>query len=230
MSQYELADFNKNFPAMKQAEYDSLLKSMQQYGFWAEEPVVLWRDDEDGKLKIVDGSHRYKAAQQLGIDPEFVVKEGTRAEVREWCYDKNLARRHLTDRKRAALYLQKNPRATKEEIEVNAQVGAQTAQQMRKRANEHPEDIDAVASGNPLPERAPAKMPKQPVKFELPYSQAEASWQAVTQDLGYLSHEKMVSALIKEIIRLVASGGTLTHISVHADTPIGPKAVTLKKR
>ena len=82
-------------PKMSKAERANLRKSMEENGFLAENPIVLYQG------KILDGWHRYQAAQQLGITPLFVDFKGEDAV--NYVLAENLHRRHLTDSQRSVI-------------------------------------------------------------------------------------------------------------------------------
>ena len=81
------------FPWMDDAAFAALKDDIAKNGVI--EPVVFL----DGA--ILDGRNRYLAARQLGIDYPWV--EFTGDNPLAFVLAKNLARRHLTDRQRAAL-------------------------------------------------------------------------------------------------------------------------------
>jgi ParB-like chromosome segregation protein Spo0J len=59
---------------------------------------------------ILDGHHRYKACQELGIEPNTLVKEfNDKLEEQDFVIDCNLNRRHLNDFQKAELALKSKP-------------------------------------------------------------------------------------------------------------------------
>jgi hypothetical protein len=72
-------------PDMDESEFERLKTSMEQHGFDDTTPIVVTPDGE-----IVDGHHRYRAAQAVGVEPEIVVTDDVDVEQ---AIRTNLARR-----------------------------------------------------------------------------------------------------------------------------------------
>jgi hypothetical protein len=51
------------FPALGHSEYQALKADIKSHGLRV--PIVLWRG------QVIDGSHRLKACQELGIEPVY---------------------------------------------------------------------------------------------------------------------------------------------------------------
>ncbi len=82
----EVHSLGKIFPPMDEEQYTLFLHDIRQHGV-----------RESGTLlegKILDGSNRYRAAQELGITMKWVEFDGT--DPIAFVISKNLARRHLT--------------------------------------------------------------------------------------------------------------------------------------
>ena len=94
------------FPDLAPDEYESLKKSIAQQG--QQVPIVV---DKDGN--IIDGKHRDRACEELGIDCQrFIQTFGSEAEKWETVLSLNAKRRHLNrEQKRdlIAAYLKANP-------------------------------------------------------------------------------------------------------------------------
>jgi hypothetical protein len=67
-NQFELCLQNRDLRKTKELE-----KSMRKYGFWADKPLTIVR--ENGKLKIKDGHHRFFVAKSLNIPFYYVINE-----------------------------------------------------------------------------------------------------------------------------------------------------------
>jgi len=81
------------FP-LKPEEYRALRASIEKEG--VRQPIVVW--PQDGKLVLVDGHHRYRIAQDLGLRFDVVEREfGNLEEVLDWIDRNQIARRNLTD-------------------------------------------------------------------------------------------------------------------------------------
>lgn len=81
-------------PPMTPSEYEELVQSIHNNGFNPDEAIVL---HEDG---ILDGRHRYKACDELGVECPTRVYEGD--EPASYVLSKN-RRRNLTESQRAML-------------------------------------------------------------------------------------------------------------------------------
>lgn len=87
------ADF---LPAMNSAEYAGLREDMRTNGL--HEPIV--RNSADGA--IVDGRHRVRACDEIGIEPTFRDMDFTSdEEILSFVLSQNLHRRHLDESQRA---------------------------------------------------------------------------------------------------------------------------------
>src|SRR5699024_10115691 len=87
-------------PPLSPDEYAALHKSIETYGIYT--PIVV---DENGV--VIDGHHRRKIADELGIDCPEQVKAGlSDEEKRTLALSLNLDRRHLTREQKRALIAQ----------------------------------------------------------------------------------------------------------------------------
>lgn len=86
------------FPEMSPQEFEALKASIRAQGL--REPIYLWRG------QILDGRHRLRACEQLGIEPRYQEFQGSEAEAVEFVLAKNLHRRHLTQSQKAALLVE----------------------------------------------------------------------------------------------------------------------------
>ena len=89
---YQAHPYANIFPMMSEAEKANLIKSMQDDGFDAGCPIVLY----DGL--ILDGRNRYEAAQAAGVEPTFTTYEGS--DPLAFVIRHNLHRRHLNETQR----------------------------------------------------------------------------------------------------------------------------------
>jgi N6-adenosine-specific RNA methylase IME4 len=81
-------------PAMTGAEYVDLCDSIRANGL--REPIMLHSDG-----RVLDGRHRMRACDELGIAPAVRTFAGTDAEALQYVLDLNLKRRHLDETQRA---------------------------------------------------------------------------------------------------------------------------------
>jgi ParB-like chromosome segregation protein Spo0J len=89
-------------PEMTEQEYRELVDDIREHG--QREPIS---EDEDGR--ILDGGHRWRACQELGIEPNIVrhAPPFDGPELEAWkiqfVISRNIHRRHLTTTQRAAI-------------------------------------------------------------------------------------------------------------------------------
>ncbi len=80
----EVDIFNK----MSDEEFKGLKRSIKENGL--RDPIAR----QNGK--IIDGRHRFKACQELGIQPTYIDLDASVSGIK-YCVDKNLFRRHLSE-------------------------------------------------------------------------------------------------------------------------------------
>ncbi len=85
------------FPPMGEEDYHLFVADIQQRGLL--EPIWL------SQGKIIDGVHRYRACQQLGIAPMYREWDGVGSLV-QFVVSRNLSRRHLTSTQKAIIALE----------------------------------------------------------------------------------------------------------------------------
>ena len=83
------------FPPMSNDEYDALKNDVAENGQL--DPITIWNDE------IIDGAHRYKACQELGVEPYFQDFNGTINDAISLTISKNIMRRHLSVSQRAMI-------------------------------------------------------------------------------------------------------------------------------
>jgi len=90
-------------PKQSPEEYESLKQSIkEENGLYV--PIIV-----NQNCVILDGHHRYKACQELGIEPETVVKEfNNELDEQLFVVDCNLVRRQLNSFQRTELALRSN--------------------------------------------------------------------------------------------------------------------------
>ena len=150
----EQHELSKAFPPMSDEEYQDLKDSIENIG--VQQPIVIYEG------KIIDGWHRYNAANDVGMPcPEVELENDI--DPRDFVIANNKARRHLTKSQIALSYTKvyqwhpvgKNPKSvettdlkTSKELAKMAGVGVSTiekAKQVLTKGNK--EIIDAVESG-----------------------------------------------------------------------------------
>ncbi|MCK9568951.1 ParB N-terminal domain-containing protein [Candidatus Pacearchaeota archaeon] len=76
MKQYKIdpelkSEIDKYLPPLSEDKYQELKANIAKKGYDEAKPIVIWEERPD---TIVDGHHRYRACQELGIEP-FVVEK-----------------------------------------------------------------------------------------------------------------------------------------------------------
>jgi ParB-like chromosome segregation protein Spo0J len=90
-------------PELSPEESESLNQSIKANGLYV--PIIV---NQDGT--ILDGHHRFKACQELGIEPKTIVREfSDKLEERLFVIDCNLIRRQLNHFQRTELALKSKP-------------------------------------------------------------------------------------------------------------------------
>lgn len=90
-------------PELSPEEYESLKQSIMKDGLYV--PIIV---NQNGI--ILDGHHRYKACQELGIEPKTIVKEfEDKLDEQLFVVDCNLIRRQLNNFQRTELALKSKP-------------------------------------------------------------------------------------------------------------------------
>lgn len=85
--EYEFHEVANIFPMMSESEFSGLVNDIKENG--QIEPIWLYRN------KIIDGRNRYKACQEIGIEPKTEVFDG-HCDLVSFVVSKNLHRRQLT--------------------------------------------------------------------------------------------------------------------------------------
>lgn len=86
------------FPSMQVDEFEALKASIDRNGLL--EPILVWQG------RVMDGRHRLKACQALGVVPMVKVLNGTYEEAKSEAFSTNINRRHLATGQRAILAAQ----------------------------------------------------------------------------------------------------------------------------
>jgi ParB-like chromosome segregation protein Spo0J len=103
-------------PELSPEESESLNQSIKANGLYF--PIIV---NQDGT--ILDGHHRYKACQKLGIKPKTIVREfSDKLEEQFFVIDSNLTRRQLNNFQRTELTLKLKP-ILKEIVKRNESLG-----------------------------------------------------------------------------------------------------------
>jgi ParB-like chromosome segregation protein Spo0J len=112
-------EYKALIPELLDDEYENLKESISKNGYWEEYPIIV-----NDNYEILDGHSRWKACQELGIQPTIKVKHfESKEEEMRFVIETNLNRRHLNAFQKAELALKlielektKRGRKPKEEI------------------------------------------------------------------------------------------------------------------
>ena len=92
-------EYSNLVPPLSAEEYESLKQSIKQNGLWV--PIIV-----NSQGVILDGHHRFKASQELGIEPKTVTNDfPDKLHEQIFVIDLNLQRRHLNNFQRTELAL-----------------------------------------------------------------------------------------------------------------------------
>jgi ParB-like chromosome segregation protein Spo0J len=116
-------EYKALIPELLDDEYENLKESISKNGYWEEYPIIVNDNNE-----ILDGHSRWKACQELGIQPIIKVKHfESKEEEMRFVIETNLNRRHLNAFQKAELALKlielektKRGRKPKEEISTES--------------------------------------------------------------------------------------------------------------
>ena len=91
MSLHINPEYDKMLPRMSDEEFQELKKSIETEG--QHYPIIVNPD-----LEVLDGHHRYRACIELGVDPDFEVKQfDDKLLEKKFVIEANLRRRHLNN-------------------------------------------------------------------------------------------------------------------------------------
>lgn len=93
MTTYHAHELALVFPPMTEPEFSAFKADIREHG--QREPITLYEG------KILDGLHRYRACQELGLEPRVVRFEGNPRAAAQLVIGRNFHRRHLTTSQRA---------------------------------------------------------------------------------------------------------------------------------
>lgn len=91
---YEAHELSRMIVPMSPGDLENLTEDIRIHG--QQEQVILYEG------KVLDGTHRIIACEQLGIKPKTIEWRGTRDEAINYVWSRNVIRRHLTEAQLAA--------------------------------------------------------------------------------------------------------------------------------
>lgn len=224
MSRYELSKFCFLFPEMDADDYAALRESVKECrsrgeginGSGIREAVIVWRDQDSGTLTIIDGRHRYKVAEELGIECPTVEYGGTPTQAVELVMDRNLNRRHMNQGQKASaavkagglLSIYKNRKKDEQpsgeknnayrELGKRIGVSESTVNRAQRILKKAPEKLDEVIAGEKTLQQVHREVtgidnrkPKEPDRKSRDFLEDE-------QDQEEVEHEESVSAASEE--------------------------------
>ena len=91
MSLHLNPEYDKLLPRMSEEEFAELKRSIQNEG--QHYPIIV-----NENLEVLDGHHRFRACTELGLDPDFEVKQfDDKLLEKKFVIEANLRRRHLNN-------------------------------------------------------------------------------------------------------------------------------------
>jgi hypothetical protein len=93
ITSYQAHELALVFPPMTEPEFAAFKEDIREHG--QREAITLYEG------KILDGLHRYRACQELGLEPRVVRFEGNPRAAAQLVLGRNFHRRHLTTSQRA---------------------------------------------------------------------------------------------------------------------------------
>lgn len=78
-----------------------IAQDMRERGYREDRPIILFHG------KILDGRHRYEAALEAGVEPQFQDFTGTTTQAIDYVTSENVKRRMLTNREKEFFYAQR---------------------------------------------------------------------------------------------------------------------------
>lgn len=128
-----------NFFPTNENDYKNIVKNMRENGYDITLPIIIFEG------KILDGWHRYKASQEVGIKAEAIQFNGSKEDALLYSIRTNKDRRHLGSSQLATLAVQAEPlfKAIEEE----------TRKKQREKQKENANNqFTKEASGKKIPE------------------------------------------------------------------------------
>lgn len=175
---YEYHEVANIFPMMSADEFSALVEDIRANG--QRQPIYL----HDGK--IIDGRNRYRACQQLGIEPDTRTWDGAGSLV-SFVVSLNLQRRHLSSSQKAIVAMDVLPMLEAEAEERRVRLGREAALKQHGRVHQL---IDE-----------PIDEPREPVPQSL-----EQAAQMVGTNRQYVSDAKRLRDEAPELLERVRSG------------------------
>ena len=145
---YNRHELSTPFAEASPADFAILLNSIRDRGFDERHPIILYEG------MILDGWHRWRACQELGIDPPFEEFEGDDEDAMAFVFSENIARRQMTEPQKATAYAIRNqflePKDQLSDVQIAALVGRQSVSkisQLRRLVEADPDIAQKVAAG-----------------------------------------------------------------------------------
>ena len=96
MLEYTKHPLSDPFPPMASHDFEELVRSMRDRGYDNVHPITLFEG------QILDGWNRWLSSKKAKVVPSFREFEGSKGDAKYFVYVENLARRHLTHKKRVS--------------------------------------------------------------------------------------------------------------------------------
>ena len=109
---YSIHPLAEIIPAMSEPEYQALLADIKALGL--RDPITLFEG------KVLDGRHRYRACEEVGIEPKFEEYKG--GDPAAFVLSRNVKRRHLNQGQIAMVLLQMGELVSKLQAEAQERI------------------------------------------------------------------------------------------------------------
>ena len=153
--QYQLHELAHLFPPMSEEEFLELKSDIKRNGLL--ESIVLYQGE------IIDGRHRYKACEELGIEAEFEEYEGDAPAG--YVVSKNMMRRNLNSSQKATVAVDMLP-FFEEEAKIRMSLGGQGTQKIADLGEARQQVADAFGTNRQYVSDAKKLKEENPEAFD----------------------------------------------------------------
>ncbi len=179
--EYTLHPITDKFPEMSEAAFEELKADIEERGQLV--PVVALPDS-----RIIDGKHRFRACQELGIPPSVEIYTGPQSEkaLFEYVRGLNARRRHL-DAKQLAKFAAKRKSEGVSQGQIAQEAGVTQSAisktlQKKKYSKEYSGDSETKSKGY----RGTQKSKKSATATEKQYDSLIKAWNKANDDAKHL--------------------------------------------
>ena len=175
--EYVLHPITDRFPEMSKSAYEELREDIRKNGQLV--PIVVLPN-----TAIIDGKHRFRACQELGIPPVVEVYEGKQDDksLFEYVRSLNARRRHLTAAELQAFAVKRQTQgATQRQIAKEAGVSQPAISKALKRGGDNQLSPDNSPTESDTSQKNPENEPAEKTETELQLEALTAKWKRFVQ-------------------------------------------------